>query len=95
MMGSKEQKKGYNIRLFMIGSHVDIISPIAVKNFYSELADSISKKSADPKWSGWHLFRKADGRMIALNIIQIIGVEELAEDEDSDDEEYEDEDDDA
>ena len=90
---TKEDKKGYNIRLFIIGSHVDIMSPIDIRNFYSELADSVSKQKADPKWTGWHLFRKMDGKMVALNIIQIVGVEELGEDEDEDD--YEDDEEDV
>ena len=67
----------YKIRLYIVGSSVDIVSPIDTKTFYSELSDSIRRRVSDPEWTGWYLFKKDDDKLIGINVMNIIAVEEI------------------
>jgi len=72
-----EKTEAYHIRLHMLSSHVDILSPIDTKAFYTELSESLRKRGSDPNWVSWYMFRKKDDKLIAINIMHVVGVEEL------------------
>jgi hypothetical protein len=68
----------FKIRLLMnSGAERDILSPLNAAEFYREMAEMIREKSSQPEWDGWYQFKKSEDQVTVLQIIHVIGVEDI------------------
>ena len=73
----KPKVEGFHLRIGVMGSHMEIVSPIPRDQFVEEMVDTINEKGADPMWSGWYHLKKADGKIVSVRLRGIDVVEEL------------------
>lgn len=73
----KNSEEGYQLRVHVYGSFVDVISPIPREQFITEMSDEIEKNSARTDWNGWFTLKKTDGKPVTVQIRGVSIVEEL------------------
>ena len=65
------------IKIYLPAAHTTINSPIPAKEFAEKLQRMKMERGQDPSWDGWMGFEKPGGKVIILNIMNIIGIEEV------------------
>jgi len=76
---AEEKKKDYDVRFLLNGGgSIEIISPIPAPILYKELLETLASRANNINFTGWYAFKKIkDGKFISLNVLAIIGVEEM------------------
>ena len=73
----KIEVEGYYLRIGVMGTCIDIMSPIPRDQFCEEMCDTINERAADPAWSGIYHLKKIDGKIVSVRLRSIDVVEEL------------------
>ena len=73
----KVEVEGYHLRVGVMGTCIDIMSPIPRDQFCEEMCDTINERAADPAWSGIYHLKKIDGKIVSVRLRSIDVVEEM------------------
>ena len=73
----KVEVEGYHLRIGVMGTSIDIMSPIPRDQFCEEMCDTINERSSDPGWSGIYHLKKIDGKIVSVRLRSIDVVEEM------------------
>ena len=73
----KVEVEGYRLRIGVMGTCIDIMSPIPRDQFCEEMCDTINERAADPAWSGIYHLKKIDGKIVSVRLRSIDVVEEM------------------
>ncbi len=73
----KPKVEGFHLRIGVMGTLIDIMSPIPRDQFCEEMCDTINERSADPAWSGIYHLKKIDGKIVSVRLRSIDVVEEM------------------
>ncbi len=73
----KVEIEGYHLRIGVMGTCIDIMSPIPRDQFCEEMCDTINERAADPAWSGIYHLKKIDGKIVSVRLRSIDVVEEM------------------
>ena len=73
----KVEVEGYHLRIGVMGTVIDITSPIPRDQFCEEMCDTINERAADPAWSGIYHLKKIDGKIVSVRLRSIDVVEEM------------------
>jgi hypothetical protein len=73
----KPEVQGFHLRIGVMGTLIDIMSPIPRDQFCEEMCDTINERSSDPGWSGIYHLKKIDGKIVSVRLRSIDVVEEM------------------
>lgn len=68
-----------NIRLHVMGSKVDINSPVNITEFLQGMVNLVNTRSADPQWTGYHQFETINQEIVYVRVRAIDIVEAIPE----------------
>jgi hypothetical protein len=69
--------KSYKLRLGVMGTPIEIKSPVPCSEFLQGMCDLINHRGADPEWTGYYEFEKLDGKTVWVRVRAIDVVEEI------------------
>jgi hypothetical protein len=73
----KPKVEGFHLRIGVMGTLIDIMSPIPRDQFAEEMCDTINERSSDPGWSGIYHLKKIDGKIVSVRLRSIDVIEEM------------------
>ena len=68
-----------NIRVHVMGSHVDIRSPVPANEFLQGMVNLVNQRSADTSWTGYHQFETVNDEIVFIRVRAIDIVETIPE----------------
>lgn len=69
----------YPLRIHIMGSTVDIKSPVTANDFLQGMVQLVNQRSADTSWTGYHQFETLNDEIVWIRVRAIDVVETLPE----------------